>query len=283
VIPRYGRLGSAIAIAVAVVARSAAASDGDGDEARAPLPEPLLTETITDIDGSDVGEVEVEANGANLRAVRGGAFAVDASLEVEWLMTRRFGVRAEPTMSEDSWGARTTAGGVSGGASWKVFQDFRRRLYVDAEIVARLPWDSSPIIEPGDPMSPAAVDVRAGFGRGPLTLRWSAGMGVTRPDDRIPLRGSLALLAPFEESGRFGFWGVEIDADGSRRAPVVAAVEIVPNFEPAGLPLRLGLALPWTVGAAADQPSVGIFVRLFYESAREIEFGLGRGRSGKAN
>jgi hypothetical protein len=278
------------AIAIALTARAAAASDSptatgadadarsptgtgaDADEGRVPLPEPLLTETVTDIDGSDRGEVEVEANGANLRALRGGGYSLDASLEVEWLVTRHFGVRGEPTLSEDWVHTRTGAAGISGGASWKILQDFRQRLYVDAELLARIPSDASPIVEPGDPASPLAADVRGGLGRGPVTLRWSAGVGIAPPQGHVPLRGSVALLAPFEESGRFGFWGIELDADGSRSTPVVVALDVVPNFAPAGLPFRLGLALPWVVGSAADQPSVGIFVRLLYESAREIEF-----------
>lgn len=242
-----------------------------------PIPEPLLTETVTDIDGAEAGEVEIEANGSSLRALHGGAYAVDGSLEVEWLVTRRLGVRVEPTLSRDADGApASTAGGVSGGVSWKLLQDFERRLHVDVELLARVPWETSPIVQPGDPALPLAFDVRGAFqtaASGVLSLRWSAGAGAFGSAEHVPLRGSVAILAPFEGSGRFGFWGVEVDADGARHAPTVVAFEAVPNLEPAGLPFRIGLALPWVVGERDDRPSVGVFLRIFYESAREIAFG----------
>jgi hypothetical protein len=51
------------------------------------------------------------------------------------------------------------------------------------------------------------------------------------------------------------------------------ALNLVPNLEPLRLPLRLGLALPWLVGGRQAEPSMGIFVRLFIESGREIAYG----------
>jgi hypothetical protein len=108
--------------------------------------------------------------------------------------------------------------------------------------------------------------------RGPLALRWSGGVGAGGDAYHVPLRGSAAVLAPFEGSGRFGFWGVEVDADGARSKPVVVALDVVPNFAPAGLPFRMGLVLPWVVGEVGDRPSVGLFFRVFYESEREIAF-----------
>ena len=255
----------------ALVAVPAAAAEPD--EGREPVPEPVLAETVTDIDGTDVGELELEINGALLRALRGGRYAIDGSLEVEWLVARRLGIRVEPTLSRDADDVPgETAAGISGGASWKLVQDFERQLHVQAEVLARLPWEASPIVQPGDPARPLAFDVRAAFRRGVLTLRGSAGVGVFGQAEHVPLRASFAALLPFEGSGRFGFWGIELDGDGARTAPVVAALDVVPNFAPAGLPFRIGLAVPWAVGERGDRPSTGLFLRIFYESAREIEF-----------
>lgn len=264
------RLGGVAACAALCAAAPARAAGPDGD--RVPIPEPLLTETVTDIDGSDPGEVEIEANGSVARAVRGGASALDGSLEVEWLVSRRLGVRVEPSISRDADGAAVVTGGVSGGVSWKLWQDFGRRLHLDVEALGRAPWDQTTLAQPGDPALPAALDVRAAWQPAWLALRASAGAGAFGHAEHAPLRGSIALLAPFEGSGRFGFWGVEVDADGARGAPVVVAFDVVPNFTPAGLPLRLGLALPWNVGERDDRPSVGVFLRVFYESEREIAF-----------
>jgi hypothetical protein len=264
------RSGAAACALVVCAAGPARAGEPGGD--RVPVPEPLLTETVTDIDGSDAGEIEIEANGSVMRALRGGASALDASIEVEWLVVRKLGLRVEPSISRDADGAAVVAGGVSGGVSWKLLQDFARRLHVDVEALGRAPWEDATLAQPGDPALPAALDVRAAWQPAWLTLRASAGVGAFGHAEHAPLRGSLALLAPFEGSGRFGFWGVELDADGARAAPVVVALNVVPNFTPAGLPLRVGLALPWSVGERDDRPSVGVFLRVFYESAREIAF-----------
>jgi len=255
--------------------RAGEPDDGDG----VPVPEPILAETITDVDGSEAGEIELEANGSLMRAARGGAFAADSSLEMEWLVTRLLGLRVEPTLSRDGDGSSAgTQAGVSGGASWKLLQDFQRQLHVQAEVVGRAPWDESPIIQPGDPALPVAFDVRAALRRGPLTMRGSAGVGFGGSAVGAPLRASAALMAPFEETGRIGYWGVELDVDGARRTPLLVALDLVPNFAPAGIPLRLGLALPWSIGAPDDRPSLGLFLRVFYESAREIAFAAPRSR-----
>ena len=267
-----GLVATALTTAIgALLGRPAGAAEPD--ERREPIPEPVLAETVTDIDGTDVGELELEANGALLRALRGGRYAVDGSLEVEWLVARHLGLRAEPTLSRDADDVpAVTAAGVSGGVSWKLVQDFERQFHVQAEVLARVPWEASPIVQPGDPARPLAFDLRAAFRRGVLTLRGSAGVGVFGESEHVPLRASLAALLPFEASGRFGFWGIELDGDGARTAPLVAALDVVPNFAPAGLPFRIGLAVPWAVGERGDRPSTGLFLRLFYESSREIEF-----------
>jgi hypothetical protein len=264
---------ASVAAGVASLPRPCACADRAGD--RPPIPEPLLTETVTDIDGAEAGEFELEANGAVMRALRGGGYAVDGSVEVEWLATRRLGLRLEPTLSRDADDMPAlTAAGVSGGVSWKLLQDFERDIHVQAEAVERIPWDTSPIVQPGDSALPFAFDVRAGARRGPVTLRGSGGVGaaVVGRAEHVPLRGSVAILAPFEGTGRFGFWGIELDADGARASPVIAALDVVPNLAPAGVPLRIGLALPWVIGEQQEHVSLGLFLRIFYESEREIAF-----------
>jgi hypothetical protein len=245
-----------------------------------PLPEPIFAETVTDIDGADPGEIELEGNGSVLRARRGGAYALDTSLELEWLLTRRFGLRLEPTLSRDdgTLAPAQNAFGVSGGASFKLLRDVPRELYADVEVLARYPWEETPIVQPGDPALPLAFDLRAGLREGPLTLRGSAGVGAFGAIAHVPLRASFAALFPFGASGRFGFWGLEVDCDGARQAPFVAALDLVPDVIPAKvLPLRIGLAVPWAIGERDDRPSLGIFVRIFYESERETAFARGGG------
>jgi hypothetical protein len=237
-----------------------------------PIPEPIFAETVTDIDGTEAGEVEVEANGSNFASLSGGHRSLDGSVEVEWLATRRLGLRVEPMLARDG----SLGAGASGGLSWKLFQDFSHDFHLQLELLARAPWSDAEVVQPGDPDQPLALDLKAAWRTGPLTLRPGIGWGGFSEAAHVPARASLGVLAPFEGSGRFGFWGFELDADGGRDSPLVAAFEIVPNFEPVGIPLRLGFALPVAVGEQSDRPSLGFYVRIFYESQREIEFGSAR-------
>src|SRR5260370_20256257 len=54
------------------------------ERVRRPIPEALLTESTTDIDAEEAGELEFEANVAKSAARTGGARATLTSLEVEW-------------------------------------------------------------------------------------------------------------------------------------------------------------------------------------------------------
>jgi hypothetical protein len=47
---------------------------------------------------------------------------------------------------------------------------------------------------------------------------------------------------------------------------------VVPDLTPIGLPFRVGLVGSYSFGAPATIPSWGVFIRLFIESAREVEF-----------
>lgn len=216
--------------------------------------------------------MELEANLSNLASLRGGKRSLDASVEIEWLVTRRLGLRLEPTMSKDG----EVSAGVSGGVSWKLVQDYAHDFHLQIELLGRVPPTDTDIVQPGDPDQPLALDLKAAWRMGPLAVRPGVGWGAFGDAAHTPARASLALLLPFEGSGRFGFWGVEVDADGGREAPFVGAFEIVPNLEPLGIPLGLGFALPVSFGEPDDRPSVGLYVRVFYESAREIEFGSAR-------
>jgi hypothetical protein len=248
------------------------------DEARPPIPEPLLAETVTDVDGAEAGEFEVEANGVSMRSRKGGAYTESASVEAEWLATRRLGLRLEPTAGATRERGSELAKkdvGASAGLSFKLLQDFEHDFHLQAEGLGRLPWEKSLVVQPGDPEMPLALDLRAALRSGVVTLRGSAGYGFGHDPAHVPARGSFAVLAPFEQGGRLGFWGFEADVDGARARPVVCAIDIVTSLASLGLPLRLGLAVPWVVGERSRTPSLGLMVRLFFESDRENAFSAG--------
>jgi hypothetical protein len=243
------------------------------------MPEPIFTETVTDLDGYDVGEWEFEANGFDFRALRGGALSLQTSAEAEWLVTRHLGVRLEPFVASSREGGtaslRTTYG-AGAGVSWKLVQDRLHDFHVQAESNVRAPWDVVTMVDPGESPLPLTLDLRSGVRRGRWTLRGGVGVGLGGTAAHAPLRGSLALLTPLGSSERFGFFGVEADVDGARQNPVVLALDVVPELSPLHLPLRLGLAIPWAVGVPGTQPSLGVFLRIFVESREERAYGEGR-------
>ena len=281
---RFARLGlvvartSLFAFALVLFSTDARGDDDDAKRAHVPMPEPIFTETVTDLDGDDAGEVEIEANLSLFRARRGGAYDWTTSAEIEWLATRRLGLRLEPVFARarnEFPGTPANELSLSGGMSWKLWQDFERDAHLQIELLGRIPFDESQTVQPGDPALPLSLDLRGGFRRGLVTLRHGIGVGVLGDAEHAPIRFSAAILAPFEPSYRFGFFGMEVDVDGARRYPMVVALNLVPDLTPRGLPFRIGLAVPWSVGQRETEPSLGIFLRLYYVSGREAEFGRG--------
>jgi hypothetical protein len=268
-------------VAAILSGASPAAAEGDDESERAtkgadrqPLPEPVLQETTTDLDGTEPGEVEIEGAVSMLRARRGGAFAWQLGPELEMLATRRLGFKVEPFFERaaDAGASAQTRGGARAGLSWKLVQDFEHDFHLQAEAGGSYPADATSVVEPGESALPFTIDLRSGLRRGAWTLRnslgASAGGGAT-PSSRLGARASAAILTDFEATGRFGFWGVEVEADGARANPVLVAIDLVPNLEPAGLPFAIGFVLPYSVGTSNTAPSYGFLVRLFIESSRE--------------
>jgi hypothetical protein len=220
------------------------------------MPEPLFNETMTDIKGDDPGEVEFEVNGFRWQSLRRGAYAMQATIEAEWLTTRHLGLFVEPlfTQALDASGADArNSFGVNGGISWKLLQDFQRAFHMQAELGGRYPLDPSVTTDPGDPALPFTLDLRSGLQRG----RWT-------------VRASVGVYLPFGASGRYGFWGLEADADGGRRYPAVVALNFVPSLVALGVPFRIGFGIPWAIGVPRTQPVIGLLVRLFVEGASEV-------------
>jgi hypothetical protein len=243
---------------------------------RAPVPEPLLTETVTDIDGADRGEYELELNGSELRSIRGGAYVLQSSVEAEWLATRHLGIRVEPTFTrslEAPGSGSSQRFGAAGALSWKVLQDIERDAYAQVELAGRAPRDVTLLTDPGESSLPFTLDLRGAVRSGRWTLRGSFGAAAGGTSAHAPFRGSFAVLTGFTSTERYGFWGVEADVDGTRQNPTVLALNLMPHLGPIGLPVRFGIAIPWVVGVNGDRPSTGVFFRILIESAREYRYG----------
>ncbi len=129
---------------------------------RPPLPESFLTESATDIDAAEAGEIEYEANLASVGARAGGAHATLTSLEVEWRALKELGLRLEPSFARivdpGSVSGRDQFG-VAGGIAVGLFHDFARDLHLQAELLGRTPESANArVFEPGETELPVAAD-----------------------------------------------------------------------------------------------------------------------------
>lgn len=235
---------------------------------RPPLPEPIFTETVTNLDGP-VGEYQLETKASEWRALRGGAQAFTTSLQGEWILSERFGARIEPAIERGlaadaarAGEAPRMAGGLTSSVCWKLVRDFAREAFLQAEGRVRLPWGTLPAIVPGEPMLPGALSLRGAVRVERLTLHGSVGVLGGGEAVHAPVRGSLGLFLPFAADERAGFFGAELELDAARRAPALVALNVVPNLEPLGVPVEIGLGLPLAIGARESEPSRGVFVRL---------------------
>lgn len=259
----------------AIVATFASCPLARADDAveRAPIPEPIFGETVTDIDGIEKGELEVSGDAGELGSRRGGAMLRLASIEAEWLATERLGLRLEPSLvgSRGPGLAPRTDPGLGAAVSWKLVHDLADDFYLQAEAGGDWTQRADLYASPHEPGEPFVVGLHAAYRRGLWTLRGGAGAGAGAASPHVPLRGTLALLVSLDRSSSTGFVGLEAVADGSWVTPVFVAPNVVADLSPIGLPARLGLALPWSPGAGATQPSLGVYLRLIVEPLRDLQ------------
>jgi hypothetical protein len=234
--------------------------------ARRPFAEALLTESATDIDAQDAGELQLELNAGRVAARAGGASASFTSLELEWRLLQEVGVRLEPSFARVTGGETAGADdapGVAGAIALGLWHDRTREVHLQAELLGRTAETASArIFEPGETELPLAADLLAAARRGRWTFRATVGAEAGGSFAHAPLHTDLALLTGLVPDERYGFVAFEVRADWARQEPVVLAPEIVADTSPVGLPLRLGVALPVNIGGDSARPSYGIFVRV---------------------
>ncbi len=235
-----------------------------------PLPEAVLTESATDIDAVERGELEWELNLSVLGAREGGARSVTSTLELEWRLLDELGLRLEPTLDYVSDGVvASTEPGFAGALAFGLFHDFERDTHLQFELLAHTRESASHAFETSDAELPGAADLVAATRRGRLTLRATAGAEAFGSFAHAPLHTDLALLTGFLRNEQYGFVALDVRADWARRAPFVIAPEFVADGAPLGIPLRLSVALPLNVGARATAESFGLLLRLTLTTERE--------------
>ncbi len=237
---------------------------------RAKMPEPLLTESITDLDGERAGEVEVDVNGSAFRrtsAVR----QWQSSVEVEWRALERLGLALDLGVGRILDGATSPVMSVRPAASWVLTHSQPLDFHLMAEVSARISHDATEDVQdPGDGALPLSGGVRFGIRHGWLTVRTFLGAGAGgHSAHAVPLRAQAAVLAEFGREGRLGFAGFEMDTDWARRTPLTLAGNLILRGAYLHVPFDLGIAVPWTPHSQYADASVGMLVRLIFEIDRE--------------
>jgi hypothetical protein len=213
------------------------------------IPEPIVAETVTDIDGTTGGEVEFDLTGYATSHVQ------SASLEVEWRVFSRLGVELEAGLGDESSG---WDGDLRLGASVPLvhYRGFHLMLEGGARVL-----DRGTEQEPGEFALPYFAGARVGERFGIVTLRAGLDAELGGGGARVPLAGDLAVLVEYGPHRR-GFAGVEGLVDGAAALPVTIIPEITYLF---GTRLRLGVAVPIGDDPSSGSTSVGILLRATLE------------------
>jgi len=131
---------------------------------RAKMPEPLLTESITDLDGARAGKVEVE-----------------------WRALERLGLALDLGVGRVLDGATSPAIGVRPAANWVLTHSPPLDFHLMAEVSARISHDATENVQdPGEGAPPFSGGVRFGIRHRWLTVRTflGAGAGLRRRSKR---------------------------------------------------------------------------------------------------
>lgn len=232
--------------------------------------EPVIEETVTDIDGDRAGDVEADVNASLLYRTRDAARAWTTAAEVEWRVTTRLGVALDLGFAGGAAapGGETELFELQPALSYVILHDWSHdaHLQLEASGRARERFEDDDVgFEPGDPVLPFAIRLRSAFRPGRLALRPDVGASFGRRGSHpVPILLGLATLYALGDDRR-SFVGVEIDVDGARRSPLLIAPEFSIAFAPETL-LKLGVASPVVFDLDAKPTLAGGFVRLTVET-----------------
>jgi hypothetical protein len=263
VIRSPGTWAAAAFLRLAVSASFAAAADGASGETRpTPIPEPMIAESITNIEGSEAGEVEFDLETLLLR--RGpGATASGLGVEAEWRATRRLGLAAEAAVGR-SGSREPVLGQLRTGLAWSLLHDFGRDLHVQAEATARFGGGGEVRAEgPLELPHLYSAGLRAALCSGPVTLRM--GVGAAFGDGASPFVQS-AVLRSFGGSAVRGFAGLELNANVGAGPPLAIVPQVFVTVTVFGAPVDVGVGVPWSPALRSGEPSsIGGVLRVVVE------------------
>ena len=266
-----------------VLGRTEAAPSGL--PARAKLPEPIVGESITDIDGEEAGELETDLTLGLLFPVRGGPARGRprewaSSVEAEWRANEKLGLSVDLGLAgvfgpgPDDPTLRVA--GVRFGLSWALVTSFRHEFFLQAQLSLRPFAGLFPEVglELGEPALPYALRVQGAWRRGPFNLRATLGgsYGPASDDRGAPILASLAALFEFGKrvgDGRRGVLALEADYDGARRAPLCLIPEAILALNPFDTLIQVEAGVPLLVESTSGMLSAGGLLRLTVEFDRD--------------
>jgi len=200
------------------------------------MPEPVLGESITDIDASKAGELEVDLTASVGHS--GGTRVWQGSVEVESRVTNRLGLEIElghsfASVPEPGLVLRLAA-------SWSLVHLDGIGFHGQAELSARLAGQIEEGPNLGEPRLPYSAGFRFGLDRNWYTLRLGIGAatGEAPSAHAIPAWASATVLFNFGRS-RWGSLGLDSAADWTRPNPFTLAPTFILNGH--------GLHIPGTV------------------------------------
>jgi hypothetical protein len=260
---------------VLTLARAASASDDPSEHA--PLPESILTESTTDVDAYEAGEFELESNLSSIGEARGGTNTTSIDLEFEWRILSFFGTRIEPSFTHTTFArdGRDQGFGLSTGLALGLLHDFAHDAHLQLEFNARhYSVEDSRSIDLGETVLPYEPQLLGAWRIDRVTFRGSVGVefgpGTVA---HAPIDIESSIFTGFDRDARLGFVGLESDVDLARVAPLMIGPDVVASLTTFDLPLQIGVAVPWFVGSPTQRANIGVLLRLFYLSEREVAFG----------
>ncbi len=228
------------------------------------MPEPVLGETVTDIDGTEAGELEIDLTAVGGRS--GGANQWQGSIEIESRVTDWLGLEIEVGYSRASTKRvleRETELRLV--ASWSILHDVERGLHGQMEVAGRLVGEADLGPNLGEPRLPASAGFRLGLDRGWWTLRLGLGASAGGASAHlIPVWASATAFLSFGAQ-RWGSIGLDGEADWTRTNPLTLAPTLLLHGRVLQIPARLALVVPYGLPGGGAEPWFGLLLRLIGE------------------
>lgn len=233
------------------------------------LAEPIIEENITDVDGTEVGTLELDATGLLLRPRGTGPGLWGTALEGEWRAVDRLGIGGELALGGTTSAFKPTSANVYTpriAGSYVVFRDWERQLFLQAEASARTTFgDEPPLANLAESALPYRGGLRLATQGGPVTFRAGAFGEAGGGFAHAPVRLSTATLVNFIGAPNRFYIGAEAMADWARASPFLVVPEALFLTRLLGAPIRFGVGVPLTVGAKGNDGSYGCAFRFVIE------------------